>query len=474
MAGWNLEHTYVKLPKIFYRKQKPAPAPNPEMVIFNHGLARNLGLDEDGLKDAADIFTGVELPEGAYPIAMAYAGYQFGHFTMLGDGRAVLLGEQVTPDGRRFDIQLKGSGLTPFSREGDGMAALLPMLREYIVSEAMFALGIPTTRSLAVALTGREVYRERVLPGAVLTRTALSHIRVGTFNYVSAFGQEKELRVLADYCIWRHFPQIENARNKYLLLLGEVARLQGELIAKWQLAGFIHGVMNTDNMTISGETIDYGPCAFMDTYDPDTVFSSIDRSGRYAYKNQPAIGAWNLARLAESLLPLLGGSKESAIEAASGEIMNYWEHYSKNWFEGMKKKLGITGHEADDKSLIEELLDIMQRNGLDYTNTFRELMREGAALFEIAEYASWHEKWQARLERQEERWEDIFEIMKKHNPAVIPRNHRVEEALAAAANGDLTVIDNLLEALSKPFEESEIYAMAPDKELCGYKTFCGT
>ncbi|MCL2564786.1 MAG: YdiU family protein [Defluviitaleaceae bacterium] len=473
---WNFEHTYTKLPEIFFQNQMPAAAPAPQIVIFNQGLSQTLGLNTDKLKITPQIFAGSELPYGAKPISQAYAGYQFGHFAMLGDGRAVLLGEHIAPDNRRFDIQLKGSGKTPYSRRGDGQAALLPMLREYIISEAMFFLGIPTTRSLAVALTGKDVIREKVLQGAVLTRVASSHIRVGTFNYISAFGTLEDLCKLSDYCIWRHFPWLENSDNKYLLFLREAAHLQASLIAKWQLAGFVHGVMNTDNMAISGETIDYGPCAFMDFYNPDTVFSSIDIEGRYAYKNQPLIGAWNLSKLAEELLPLIDENQNMAVELAQKEIDNYWKCYNENWLAGMRSKLGIVCDEPEDTRLIEELLDLMEKNNLDYTNTFRALSsanNKTSSLFEIPEFILWHKKWQFKIEKQPQSLDHSIEMMNKHNPAVIPRNYRVEEALTAAENGDFLVMDNLLHALSKPFEESEIYSSPPKPSSCRYKTFCG-
>jgi len=475
--GWNFEHTYTELPKIFYRMQAPEVFPHPQMVVFDQGLAQTLGLNPDKLKNAATIFAGRELPCGAKPISQAYAGYQFGHFNILGDGRAVLLGEQITPEDRRFDIQLKGSGRTPYSRRGDGLAALSPMLREYIISRAMFSLGIPTTRSLAVVLTGQEVIRDRVLKGAVLTRVASSHLRVGTFDYVRALGTEEDLRALADYCIWRHFPLILNREDQYLLFLREICRLQASLIAKWQLVGFIHGVMNTDNMTISGETIDYGPCAFMDIYDPDTVFSSIDATGRYAYKNQPGIGAWNLSRLAESLLPLLNENQDRAVELAEKEIAAYWEYYNENWLTGMRKKLGLIDAAPKDADLIAQLLNLMNIHKLDYTNTFRALCcqdRKVSPIFEMPQFAPWLETWQARLDRQRQSSHDAMDLMKQHNPAIIPRNHRVEDALAAAESGDLTVMDNLLNALSNPYMESEEYSLSPAQTSCKYQTFCGT
>lgn len=479
--GWNFEHTYSKLPKIFYHNQMPTTAPAPHMVMFNHRLAQTLGLNSDKLKMAPEMFAGAALPHGAKPISQAYAGYQFGYFTMLGDGRAVLLGEHVAPDGRRFDIQLKGSGKTPYSRGGDGLAPLLPMLREYITSEAMFFLGIPTTRSLAVVLTGEDVIREKILKGAVLTRVASSHIRVGTFDYISTFGTKEDLLKLANYCIWRHFPYIENPKNKdqdkYLLFFREVAGLQASLIAKWQLVGFIHGVMNTDNMAISGETIDYGPCAFMDAYDPGAVFSSIDIEGRYAYKNQPAMGAWNLCRFAEDLLPLFDDDEEKAAELAQKEIENYWKLYNENWLAGMRSKLGIVFEEPQDDHLIIELLDLMEKHKLDYTNTFRSLSfanQKDSLLFKIPEFILWQKKWQSKLDRQPCSLNDAMDSIKKHNPAVIPRNHRVEEALAAAEHGDFSVMDNLLRVLREPYKDSDVYSLPPNPTSCKYKTFCGT
>ncbi|MCL2838479.1 MAG: YdiU family protein [Oscillospiraceae bacterium] len=468
--GWNLEHTYAEqLPGMFYTEQIPTAVSVPQLAVFNDELARDLGLNSDKLKLCPEIFTGNVLPHSSKPISQAYAGYQFGHFSMLGDGRAVLLGEQITSNGERFDIQLKGSGRTPYSRRGDGRAALAPMLREYIISEAMFHLGIPTTRSLAVAFTGEEVIREKALQGAVLTRVAASHIRVGTFDYISAYGTEYDLRKLADYTISRHFPYIENEKNRYLFLLREVAKRQAQLIAKWQLVGFVHGVMNTDNMAISGETIDYGPCAFMDTYDPNTIFSSIDIRGRYAYKNQPDIGAWNLSRFVESLLPLIDSDENRAIEFAQAEIANYRKYYDDYWLAGMRAKLGITNTEPQDGEFVAELLSLMETHKLDYTNTFRRL----SFAEEISELSDWREKWQSRLSRQPQSLDDALDMMKRNNPAVIPRNHRVEEALTTAENGDLLTMHKLLDALQNPFEDSEYYS-PPEPNFCKYQTFCGT
>ena len=435
--GWNLDNSYADLPKTFFSTIKPTPVHSPNLIILNEPLATSLKLNVQALQseDGVAVLAGNQIPEGASPLAQAYAGHQFGHFTMLGDGRAILLGEQVTPLGERVDIQLKGSGRTPYSRGGDGRAALGPMLREYIISEAMHALGIPTTRSLAVVTTGESVIRETPLPGAVLTRVAASHVRVGTFQYIAKWGTVKELQTLADYTLKRHYPEVEADENRYLSLLQEVIKRQAMLIAKWQLVGFIHGVMNTDNMTISGETIDYGPCAFMDTYDPETVFSSIDTNGRYAYGNQPNIAGWNLARFAETLLPLLHENKEQAVELAQNAISDYTELYQSNWLAGMRAKLGIFNEEQQDESLIEDLLSMMQKHRADYTNTFRALTfdkLEDTGLFVTPEFAQWHERWQARLGRQQESKASSNQLMRNSNPAVIPRNHRVEAALEAA------------------------------------------
>lgn len=482
-TGWNFDNSYARLPQTFFTSQNPSPVRSPKIVVFNKLLAASLGLNVHTLKseEGAAIFAGNDIPDGTSPLAQAYAGHQFGHFTMLGDGRAVLLGEQITPQGERFDIQLKGSGRTPYSRGGDGRAALGPMLREYIISEAMHGLGIPTTRSLAVVSTGEPVIRETDLPGAILTRVAASHIRVGTFQYAARFGTDDELRELADYSIKRHYPKIEKDENRYLSLLQEVIKRQAMLIAKWQLVGFIHGVMNTDNMTISGETIDYGPCAFMDAYDPATVFSSIDRQGRYAYGNQPNIGVWNLARLAESLLPLLHENQEEAVTLAQDKLSDFAGLFESNWLEGMRAKLGIFNEEEQDKPLIKDLLDMMQKHRADYTNTFRALTLdkpEETILNGTAEFTQWHERWQARLGRQEESKESSIQLMRNSNPAVIPRNHRVEQALEAAVNdGDYSVMERLLEVLSNPFAHSPEqvdYTILPAPSPLPYRTFCGT
>ncbi len=482
-TGWNLDNSYARLPKSFFTSHNPTPVRSPKLIILNDPLAASLGLNVQALQseDGVEVFAGNRIPEGAVPLAQAYAGHQFGHFTMLGDGRALLLGEQITPLGERFDIQLKGPGKTPYSRRGDGRAALGPMLREYIISEAMHALGIATTRSLAVVSTGESVIRETELPGAILTRVAASHLRVGTFQFIANWGTIEDLRVLADYTLQRHFPDIDAAPNRYLLLLQEVIKRQAALISKWQLVGFIHGVMNTDNMTISGETIDYGPCAFMDDYDQATVFSSIDTQGRYAYGNQPYIGGWNLTRFAETLLALLHENLEQAVELAQVAISKFTELYHRNWLEGMRAKLGIFNEEIQDESLIEDLLSMMKKYRADYTNTFRALTfdkPEDTVLYGTTEFTQWHELWQARLGRQQESKASSHQLMRNSNPAIIPRNHRVEEALEAAVkHGDYSVMERLLDVLSSPYEhspEQADYSTLPAPSTCPYRTFCGT
>lgn len=480
--GFNFENTYVDLPEMFFTKKGPSHVKAPSLVKLNSSLAKELGLNIDALQsnEGVEILSGNKIPEGSIPLAQAYAGHQFGHFTLLGDGRALLLGEHINPKGERIDIQLKGSGRTPYSRGGDGKAALGPMLREYIISEAMHALNIPTTRSLAVTKTGEAVIRETYLKGAVLTRIASSHIRVGTFQYARNWGTVEEIKKLADYTLKRHFKEIENEENPYISLLKEVIKRQAELIAKWQLVGFIHGVMNTDNMTISGETIDYGPCAFMDTYDPETVFSSIDIYGRYAYKNQPNMALWNLARFAETLLPLLSTDQDEAINLAEDALSEFSEIFKNNWISGMRAKLGIFNEETEDKELITNLLNIMQKYKADYTNTFRALTIDdlnGSEIFNSEEFKEWYKMWQERLSRQDESKDLLKKLMKSSNPAVIPRNHRVEEALEAAEKGDYSVMDKLLDVLINPFEYSkdqEEYAKLPKPSSCKYKTYCGT
>ncbi len=479
-CGWNLEHTYARLPALFYEHLEPTPVKEPRMVVFNHTLAQTLGLNAEALVQRVAVFAGNELPEGAAPLAQAYAGHQYGNFTGLGDGRAILLGEQVTPKGERYDVQLKGSGPTPFSRRGDGRAALGPMLREYIISEAMHALGIPTTRSLAVAATGEKVWRQEVQPGAVLTRIAASHIRVGTFEWAAAHQNREALHALAEYTLQRHYPEHAGAAEPGITLLRAAMQRQARLIAQWMCVGFIHGVMNTDNMALSGETIDYGPCAFMDAFDPATVFSSIDRHGRYAYGSQPQIAQWNLARLAEALLPLLHADEKQAVEVANAEIPAFRTHFEQHWMAGMRAKLGLFTEEAEDRTLIEGLLTWMREQKADFTNTFRSLSAgENPAPPEDAAYASWHAQWQERLSRQPQSADEARQRMQAHNPVVIPRNHKVEEALAAAAErDDLSLMQRLLEVLAQPYDyRRDMPAEYTTPSGLGpgeYQTYCGT
>jgi len=481
-VGWRFDNSYARLPEPLFAAAKPAAMREPRVSIVNNRLAVELGLDLSGLPSEASaaLFAGQELPGGSQPIAQAYAGHQFGGFTMLGDGRAILLGEHRTPSGRLVDIQLKGAGPTAYSRRGDGLAALGPMLREYIISEAMAALGIPTTRSLAVVTTGERVYRSTALPGAILTRVASSHIRVGTFQYLAARRDEANTRVLADYAIDRHYPELSDAPRKYLEFLRAVSDRQASLLSRWQLVGFIHGVMNTDNMAISGETIDYGPCAFMNVYNPATVFSSIDHAGRYAYGNQPAIAQWNLARFAEALLPLLDPDEEKAVALATealGEFLVVFERY---WLAGMRKKLGFQTEEAGDVELIQALLGWMEKSRADFTNTFRDLSAGDSLVgerYQDADFLGWHARWQQRLGGDDRPAASAYAAMRAVNPAIIPRNHRVEEALTAAEDhDDLSVLHRLLEALASPFDPGAGMAsyQEPPQDEGSYRTFCGT
>lgn len=487
-VGWRFDNTYSRLPDVLFAPAQPAAMRAPRVSILNHRLADELGLNLGSMSPeaAAALFAGQNLPAGFRPIAQAYAGHQFGHFTMLGDGRAILLGEHRTASGRLVDIQLKGAGQTRFSRGGDGRAALGPMLREYIISEAMAALGIPTTRSLAVVTTGEPVYRTSVLRGAILTRVAASHIRVGTFEYLAARQDEPTLRVLADYAIDRHYPELVDAPRKYLEFLRAVTDCQAALIVRWQLVGFIHGVMNTDNMAISGETIDYGPCAFMNAYDPDTVFSSIDHAGRYAYGNQPRIAQWNLARFAETLLPLVDPEQKKAIVSATEVLADYPAMFERYWLAGMRQKLGLQTSEADDVELIRSLLDWMQKSRADFTNTFRDLSAAeppAGDRYQDPDFQAWYSRWQLRLSRDGQVSRDgqakasCYAVMQTVNPAVIPRNHWVEEALSSAENhDDLTAVHELLAVLASPFDaraDLAKYQNAPPDD-CNYRTFCGT
>jgi uncharacterized protein YdiU (UPF0061 family) len=485
------QNTYAALPDGFFARVAPTPVAAPRLIKLNRPLAIRLGLDPDLLEspEGAEILAGKRLPDGAEPIAMAYAGHQFGHFVpQLGDGRAILLGEVIDIDGIRRDIQLKGSGPTPFSRRGDGRAALGPVLREYIVSEAMAAMGIPTTRSLAATITGESVMRETALPGAVLTRVASSHIRVGTFQYFAARGDTEGVRRLADHAIARHYPQAAQAERPYHALLEGVIARQAELVARWLQIGFIHGVMNTDNTSISGETIDYGPCAFMDYYDPAAVFSSIDEQGRYAYANQPRIALWNLTRLAECLLPLFSDDKDKAIEEAQSVLAEFPGKFTAAYQSGLRQKIGLFTARDGDEALVQDLLDAMAKNNADFTLTFRRLSaaaedaardQDARALFaDPVAYDEWVARWRQRTGEEPQAPAERAAMMRTVNPAFIPRNHRIEAVIqAAVASDDYAPFEELLAVLAKPYEEQPAfadYANPPEPHQRVLQTFCGT
>ena len=480
--GFQLERTYSKLPGVFFSKLSPTPVSSPEILLFNQKLAEEIGLDLSVLseEERTQLLSGNLVPKGIEPFAQAYAGHQFGNFTMLGDGRALMLGEHLTPSGQRLDLQFKGSGRTPYSRGGDGRAALGPMLREYLISEAMHALGIPTTRSLAVVATGESVYRESELPGAILTRTAGSHIRVGTFEFASLHEDKAMTQALLDYLIDRHFPEIREEENKALSVLRAAIDQQIDLITHWMRVGFIHGVMNTDNMALSGETIDYGPCAFMDVFSPDTVFSSIDHRGRYAFANQPYVAKWNLARLAESLLPLIHDERKDAIAGAEESLNAFEPAYKDKWLAMMGTKLGLAEADKQDERLVTDLLDWMHSNGADYTNTFRDLGRQVLPenqLYQSETFETWHRRWQERLGGEGRSLDSSLSLMRSVNPVVIPRNHKVEEALQAGEEGNLNPFRNLLKALESPYEEADHlapYQVPPKPSEKVHQTFCGT
>ena len=478
--GWHFDNSYSKLSKIFKEEIKPTPVHNPNLVILNEELAKDLQLDFSKIdkNDLAKIFSGNSLPKGSNTIAQAYAGHQFGHFTMLGDGRAILLGEHLVNNDKRFDIQFKGSGRTSFSRSGDGRAALGPMLREYIISEAIHSLNIPTTRSLAVVSTGEKVVRENLLKGAILTRVASSHIRVGTFQYLAAKQNINDLNILVDYSIDRHYAEIKTSKNKAIDLLNLVMEKQCQLIVNWMRVGFIHGVMNTDNMAISGETIDYGPCAFMDTYDPKTVFSSIDKYGRYSYFNQPRIAKWNLARFAECLIPLIDKDEEKSLKIATEIIDNFQNIYEEKWLNMMRDKLGLFGNDKNDKVLIDDLLNWMEKNKADYTNTFCYLMNiktNNTEIYNNKDYIDWSNRWQKRILVNNNSKDKSLNLMKKSNPVVIPRNHKVEEALKAANENNIELMNKLLSILKKPYEnQNNIEDFQSPSDNKEYQTFCGT
>ena len=487
------DNTYAALPERFYTRTRPTPVADARLVRVNAEVARGLGLDAQWLAsgDGIAMLAGNAVPAGAAPIAAAYAGHQFGGFSpQLGDGRAILLGEVIAPDGRRFDVQLKGSGPTPFSRRGDGRAALGPVLREYIVSEAMAGLAIPTTRALAAVNTGEHVLREGPLPGAVLTRIAASHIRVGTFQFFAARGDAEAVRLLADHVIARHYPQARDADNAYLAMLDMVIATQARLVARWMHVGFIHGVMNTDNMSIAGETIDYGPCAFMDDYDPMQVYSSIDQQGRYAFANQPAIAQWNLARFAETLLPLIADDQNLAVQIATDEIERFPVPFVAAYAPGLTRKIGISnvGVVRDDVGLAEDLLDLMAAAKADFTQTFRTLADAEADAQAAGEVRAalggndaaeqWLARWRQRLAAEPGTAEMHRQLMRAANPLYIARNHLVEEAIAAAVEaGDLAPFEALIEVLQTPFEEQagrERYALPPRADQIVHATYCGT
>ena len=492
---FQFDNTYSRLPEHFFARLDPTPVQQPGLIKVNRLLARHLGLDPDFLETqtGANILVGNQVPEGAEPLAMAYAGHQFGGWVpQLGDGRAILLGEIIGSDGRRHDVHLKGAGRTPFSRSGDGRAWIGPVLREYILSEAMAALSIPTTRALAVTTTGETVMRESRFPGAVLARVASSHIRVGTFQFFSARQDIDALRLLSDHVIDRHYPEAQNSPNAYLALLEKVTTRQAELIAKWMAVGFIHGVMNTDNMSISGETIDYGPCAFMDTYHPETVFSSIDRMGRYAYANQPKIAHWNLSCFASSILPLINPNEEAAVKAVTDKLNFFQEEFDIAWGSSFRSKIGLLDHQDGDADLSQELLNCMATNKADFTLTFRRLCdvsirkdsKSNSAdgpftkLFEDQSAADhWLAKWRARLCLEE--WSELErqKSMRATNPSYIPRNHRVEEVITSALEGDFSPFEKLVEVLSLPFDdqpENIDFQTPPQRDEIVHETFCGT
>ena len=477
-SGWNLQSSYTQISDKLFSELKPDAVTNPSTVIVNNELAEKLGLNLKGMskKDLSNLFSGNTLPHGSKPFAQAYAGHQFGQFTILGDGRAHIVGEQVTPDGEIFDIQYKGSGRTPYSRGGDGKAALGPMLREYLISEAMYHLGIPTTRSLAVVETGEKVYREVPLKGSILTRVASSHIRIGTFQFLAAYKDYDGMQALLDFSIKRHFRNIKFSKNVAIEFIQAVMQKQIKLIVDWMRVGFIHGVMNTDNSTISGETIDYGPCAFMDSYDAKTVFSSIDTQGRYSFANQPSIIHWNLVRLAECLLPLIDKNEKKSIEIAQNTLNDFSSLFKDEWLQMMRKKIGIEDQSDEDEELINNLVKWMQSKNPDFTNTFCNLMNYEHAndeVFEDNDFDTWKKNWKKRVKSKE-----YLKTMININPVLIPRNYLVEEALnEAETNNKLDKFNDLNRAISSPYQLKNVhikYLMTPSKTNIPYKTFCGT
>lgn len=482
-SAWNWEHLYTELPANCYSRVNPTPVRRPKLFVFNNLLASELGLE--GLsaiepETLAEVFSGNRVPTGAQPLAMAYAGHQFGNFVVLGDGRAILLGEHVDNFGRRHDIQLKGSGVTPYSRRGDGRAALGPMLREYLISEAMAALGIPTTRSLAVAETGESVQRDQSLPGAVLVRTAASHLRVGTFELFAARQDTEALEALLTQTITRHYPELADEPSPALALLRAVQRRQAKLVANWMAVGFVHGVLNTDNVALSGETIDYGPCAFMDRYHPGAVYSSIDRHGRYAYGNQPAITAWNLARFAESLLPLIDPDSAKAISMAEEALTVFPDAFATEWLQRMAQKIGIEKPEPADKALVDDWLALLDKHRLDFTNAFRALSGDQnpeRLRLNHPDFGAWQERLNARFDSAGISPSAAQQVRDTTNPRHIPRNHAVEKALEAAVEGDSAPFNRALAVLRRPFDNStdnNTFSSTPNEGEQVYTTFCGT
>ncbi|GAB2489507.1 protein adenylyltransferase SelO [Arenimonas alkanexedens] len=478
----DLKHSYAALPPRFWSAVAPTPVAAPQLLAWNVPLAAALGLDPTLATRAAAVFSGNALPATAQPIAMAYAGHQFGHFVpQLGDGRAILLGEVTDPQGRRFDVQLKGAGPTPYSRNGDGRAAIGPVLREYLISEAMHALGVPTTRALAAVATGEPVFRDGAVPGAVLTRIAASHVRVGSFQFFAAREDHSAVRALVDFVLARHYPERVGTATPALAMLEAVVQAQARLVSAWLQVGFVHGVMNTDNMAVSGETIDYGPCAFLDEYHPAKTFSSIDRQGRYAYGNQPGIAQWNLARLAECLLPLIDADAERAVALARTAIEAFAPAYREHWLAGQRRKLGLVSEEAGDEALAQDFLEALQAVEADYTLAYRALAQaaqgDDGALPKSPAMDAWLARWRERLARDPQPDATRGLALNAANPAVIPRNHLVEAALAAAAEGDMAPFDALLAAVRRPYDDGAgqaAFMVRPDPAQRVTRTFCGT
>ena len=474
--NWNIKNSYIGLPPRLYSKQLPEKSPKPKITYYNRNLALELGLESLTEVEVIDYFSGNRMPKGTTPISQAYAGHQFGHFTMLGDGRAILIGEQITPKNKRFDIQLKGAGKTPYSRLGDGRATLSSVLREYLISEAMYHLGIPTTRSLAVIQTGQKIYRERIHEGGLLTRVSSSHIRCGTFEFVKNFCSKDDLDIFVKYVIDRHYTQIANSKNPILDLFELVMNKQIDLIINWMRVGFIHGVMNTDNMSISGETIDYGPCAFMNTYNPNTVFSSIDKNRRYSFGSQPKITHWNLTIFANTLIPLISNNENKSIELVRERLDEFASLFSNKWYQMMCKKIGIINPIKKDTMIVDSLLKLMQNYKADYTNTFAALSSNKElrnTLFTSAGFKEWQKQWKKRTSFDTNSIE-IKKLMRTQNPLIIPRNHLVELALEDCSNQDFNQFNSSLNSFSNPYNYNDDFQNIPDGFDESYKTFCGT